>query len=47
MYNWTEATFYGVSNMWILFLLSIMKVPKATDEVLSVESYDLKENIQL
>jgi exopolysaccharide production protein ExoQ len=27
IYNWTEATFYGVSNMWLLLLLSIVKTP--------------------
>lgn len=24
LYNYTEATFYGVSNMWVLFLLGVM-----------------------
>jgi exopolysaccharide production protein ExoQ len=28
LYNWTEATFYGVSNMWILLLLGIMDISK-------------------
>ena len=27
LYNYTEATFYGVSNMWIIFLIGIMDVP--------------------
>lgn len=25
-YNWTEATFYGVSNMWIIFMLATIEV---------------------
>jgi len=28
LYNWTEATFYGVSIMWMLLLLAIMRVPQ-------------------
>ena len=24
-YNWTEATFYGVSNLWVLFFLGILE----------------------
>lgn len=27
IYNWTEATFYGVSIMWMILLLGVMKVP--------------------
>jgi len=27
LYNWTEATFFGNSNMWLLFFLGIMDVP--------------------
>jgi O-antigen ligase len=27
LYNWTEATFVGVNNMWVLFLLGAMSVP--------------------
>lgn len=27
LYNWTEATFYGVNNMWILFMLACMDPP--------------------
>lgn len=26
LYNWTEATFYGVSNIWILLLLGTMDI---------------------
>jgi O-antigen ligase len=26
LYNWTEATFSGVSNMWVLFLLGVLEV---------------------
>ena len=24
MYNWTEATFYGVNNMWILLMIGMI-----------------------
>ena len=27
LYNWTEATFYGISIMWIILLLGIMEGP--------------------
>ena len=27
LYNYTEATFYGVSGMWVLFLLGVMERP--------------------
>lgn len=27
LYNWTEATFYGLNNMWILFMLACMDPP--------------------
>jgi len=27
LYNWTEATFYGINNLWILFLLGYMDPP--------------------
>jgi exopolysaccharide production protein ExoQ len=27
LYNWTEATFVGVSNMWIVFFLGAMSLP--------------------
>jgi O-antigen ligase len=26
LYNWTEATFYGINNMWVVLLLGIMDV---------------------
>jgi len=26
LYNWTEATFYGVSNMWVLFLFAVIEI---------------------
>lgn len=26
-YNWTEASFYGVSNMWLLLLWAVIEVP--------------------
>lgn len=32
IYNYTEATFYGVSNMWIIFMIGIMSVPSAHDK---------------
>jgi hypothetical protein len=28
IYNWTEATFFGVSAMWIVLLLGMMEVRK-------------------
>ncbi len=27
LYNWTEATFYGISNMWLLFFLGVIEIP--------------------
>ena len=30
LYNWTEATFYGVSNMWILLFLGVIDKPNQT-----------------
>jgi O-antigen ligase len=27
LYNWTEATFMGVSNIWVLLLLGVMGIP--------------------
>jgi exopolysaccharide production protein ExoQ len=40
LYNWTEATFYGVSSMWALLLLGIMDPPRvhASDSIESSES---------
>ena len=32
LYNWTEATFYGVSNMWLLLFLGIMDSPISQQE---------------
>jgi O-antigen ligase len=29
-YNWTEATFYGISNMWLIFILATLEVPVST-----------------
>jgi exopolysaccharide production protein ExoQ len=36
LYNWTEASFYGINNMWLLLLLGTFEIPdqqepKATD----------------
>jgi O-antigen ligase len=31
LYNYTEATFYGVSIMWILLLIGIMEIPGQHD----------------
>lgn len=33
LYNYTEATFYGVNNMWILFLLGIMDIPSVSKQI--------------
>ena len=27
LYNYTEASFYGINNMWLLLLLGIIEVP--------------------
>jgi O-antigen ligase len=27
LYNYTEATFFGVSNMWLLLFLGVMEIP--------------------
>ena len=27
-YNYTEASFYGINNMWLLFLLAVIEVPE-------------------
>ena len=32
LYNWTEAAFYGVSNIWILLLLGIMDPSELPDQ---------------
>jgi O-antigen ligase len=32
VYNWTEATFFGSSNMWLLFFLGIMDVPERLEK---------------
>lgn len=32
LYNYTEATFYGVSNMWVLLLCGLIVVPPVRDE---------------
>jgi O-antigen ligase len=37
LYNWTEAAFDGISNIWILFLLGIMVVPSRLDPDKQIE----------
>lgn len=32
MYNYTEAAFFGVSNMWVLLLCGLIVVPSISDE---------------
>ena len=27
LYNYTEASFYGINNMWVLFLLASINLP--------------------
>lgn len=27
LYNWTEATFYGINNMWLLFFIALIDPP--------------------
>jgi O-antigen ligase len=31
LYNYTEASFYGINNMWILLLLGVIDVPRHND----------------
>jgi O-antigen ligase len=33
VYNWTEATFYGTSNMWFVFLCAVIEIPKGGAKV--------------
>ena len=28
LYNWTEASFYGLNNMWIILLLGCLEAPR-------------------
>lgn len=30
LYNWTETTFYGIGNMWMIFILGTIEVPGNT-----------------
>jgi len=34
LYNYTEAAFYGINNMWILLLLSVMEHPGSSKTVI-------------
>jgi exopolysaccharide production protein ExoQ len=34
LYNYTEVTFHGVSNMWIVFMIGIMNIPPVYDSSL-------------
>lgn len=37
LYNWTEASFYGINNMWIMLLFAVIEVPmQQTDEKINV-----------
>jgi exopolysaccharide production protein ExoQ len=31
-YNYTEASFYGINNMWVLLLLGLLNVPRAVQQ---------------
>jgi O-antigen ligase len=31
LYNWTEATFFGNSTLWLLFFLGVMEIPEPVD----------------
>lgn len=31
LYNYTEASFYGINNIWLLFLMASIGLPKAAD----------------
>ena len=33
LYNYTEASFYGINNMWLLFLIAAIDMPPAADQV--------------
>jgi O-antigen ligase len=35
IYNWTEATFYGNNNLWLLFFLGIMDMPREINKNVS------------
>jgi O-antigen ligase len=32
VYNWTEATFYGNTNMWLLFFFGVMDMGRGTNK---------------
>ena len=36
--NWTEATFYGVSNIWLLLYAAIVDMPSKTETVLKEQT---------
>jgi O-antigen ligase len=36
LYNYTEASFYGVNNMWLLFLVAAIDVPPAERETVAM-----------
>ena len=38
IYNWTEATFYGVSNIWLLLYVAIVQIPTKTETVLKEQT---------
>jgi O-antigen ligase len=42
IYNWTEATFFGVSNMWLLLFFSIMEIPISNGKRVDESGYAAK-----
>jgi exopolysaccharide production protein ExoQ len=43
LYNWTEATFYGLNIMWMLLFLGIMDVPSRQESLNTLDN--VEENI--
>jgi hypothetical protein len=44
LYNWTEATFYGVSLMWMMFFFATIETPESES---SEELYGPNDNADL
>ena len=33
VYNWTEASFHGINNIWLLFFISVISVPEKVKDI--------------
>jgi len=44
LYNYTEASFYGINNMWLIFLLGVIEIP---NKKVAIDSYYIKSLLQL